>query len=504
MPKPTGRERGVAAVLLLLFSAFGVYLLRKEWDSLSTAVYLWNAMTLAVAATGAFFSLQWFRLRIRLRGARRRRTWALWGVALVTLPGFIAIVFHEPHPRYALRGTFLLLFLLMLVGLSTVRLGGWLREVMNGRLGRVLVLLYVNGLVALIALEVGLRVLGMLSPNPILSPPNLKAEKRIRDHILKPHQVHQGFAANALGFYDQAFDATTKRGARVLACADSFGVETVPYSQNFLTRLETEELEVYNLGVDGISPAGYLYLLEEHFTRFQADYALICLFLGNDITGLPSKPPSMAWLRPDFWYLGFVPPRIMTLVAERERMSGAGQEGRSQEAAVGVEGVGEGSVGRTVESPTFSREAFLRIETERARVCLRPGLDEEIDRQFGQLRDILQTMKARTKGRLGVVLIPDEFQVNDVLWGEVVVRTTMTERSGLDREGPNRRVREICQALGIDSLDLLPTLKPIGERAYHCQDTHWNAQGHRVAAEAIRPWLAKQVEKIQSTSKEGE
>ena len=93
------------------------------------------------------------------------------------------------------------------------------------------------------------------------------------------------------------------------------------------------------------------------------------------------------------------------------------------------------------------------------------------------------------------MLIPDEFQVEDGLWDEVVASVG----SRLDRDQPQDRIRAFLRQEGLPSLDLLPILRAVppladGQRhLYHLQDTHFNVRGNQVAgeklAEFLRPYL---------------
>jgi hypothetical protein len=92
---------------------------------------------------------------------------------------------------------------------------------------------------------------------------------------------------------------------------------------------------------------------------------------------------------------------------------------------------------------------------------------------------------------LKFVLIPDEFQVEDELWEEIV------RQSGkpLDRDLPQRRIVEWLQARGRSVLDLLPLLRAVepledGRRhVYHAQNMHFNARGNAIAGRALAGFL---------------
>ena len=89
------------------------------------------------------------------------------------------------------------------------------------------------------------------------------------------------------------------------------------------------------------------------------------------------------------------------------------------------------------------------------------------------------------------MLIPDEFQVEDALWEQIVARAGVT----LERDRPQRLVAGFLEERGVPFLDLLPVLRAVpplsdGNRhLYHSRDTHFNARGNRVVAEALASFL---------------
>jgi hypothetical protein len=89
------------------------------------------------------------------------------------------------------------------------------------------------------------------------------------------------------------------------------------------------------------------------------------------------------------------------------------------------------------------------------------------------------------------MIIPDEFQVEDELWERV------SERAGrpLERDRPQALLQAWLAEEQIPHLDLLPILRaapPLADgrrHLYHARDTHWNARGNRIAAQALADFL---------------
>ena len=95
---------------------------------------------------------------------------------------------------------------------------------------------------------------------------------------------------------------------------------------------------------------------------------------------------------------------------------------------------------------------------------------------------------------LAVLLIPDQFQVDDALWKEVQRRLG---RDDLDREQPQRRISAWLRERGVPYLDLLPELRQVPPLAdgrghlYHRRDTHWNRRGNEAAGAALARFLPR-------------
>jgi hypothetical protein len=92
---------------------------------------------------------------------------------------------------------------------------------------------------------------------------------------------------------------------------------------------------------------------------------------------------------------------------------------------------------------------------------------------------------------LGIVLIPSDFQINEVLL------STLQRRMGyvadaIDVELPQRRLRLMAQAHRLPTLDLLPTMREAGASAY-CQNQNLlSRQGNALVADSLELWLERQ------------
>jgi lysophospholipase L1-like esterase len=84
-----------------------------------------------------------------------------------------------------------------------------------------------------------------------------------------------------------------------------------------------------------------------------------------------------------------------------------------------------------------------------------------------------------------IVLAPSEFQVNPNL-RSTVLACLGKNISDYDTEIPQRFIKNILEMENIPYVDLLPTFSKQDSRiTYQNLDTHWNATGNKMAAEAI-------------------
>ena len=150
-----------------------------------------------------------------------------------------------------------------------------------------------------------------------------------------------------------------------------------------------------------------------------------------------------------------------------------------------------------LEKPTFERQRFLRIERDRVEIT-NPALRRTrlaYERFFAWFARIHQEA-----GRdLVVLLIPDEFQVNDDLWQELM--NSVADPDRFERDSPQQRILEHTQRLAIPTLDLLPVLRQQPGPLYHLHDTHLNSAGNRVAGEALAEFLLEVLSSRQSAGR---
>ncbi len=143
--------------------------------------------------------------------------------------------------------------------------------------------------------------------------------------------------------------------------------------------------------------------------------------------------------------------------------------------------------------PTFGRDRFLAIEAGRMALCLRSeeeGFRRLADIAAATVSELADEVEA-TGARFVVMLIPDQYQVDDSLVDEVL-RHDGGSRDDYDFERPQRVLGDALDASGIQVLDLLPVFRAAaaGGALYRPRDTHWNRRGNELAAAVLADVLA--------------
>jgi hypothetical protein len=367
--------------------------------------------------------------------------------------------------------------------------------------------------VAALGLELGLRAWAASNPSALTARVGAGPRELVKRFRCQPGEVRFGFPCNSRGFYDEEFMRRDADDATPLVASigDSFSVGMVPHPLHFTTICETQlDARIDNIGVAGVGPAEYLTLLVEEALPLAPDMILVGVFVGNDLNvydalvDLPN-PRLRAWLQRDHVLLYVLPKRLIRLRSERARLRALrGGAPRSQEAAdqrlvltpeqalAAYPWVSDPSL----EESSLSPEAFHRLETERARdICSQEPPSLQL------LQKSLRAAK-RAAGRvpLAVMLIPDEFQVEDSLWSIVEARAARP----LERTRAQALVKAWLAQEGIPCLDLLPVLRTVpplqdGDRhLYHRLDTHFNARGNEAVAKALVEFLREDIEAIRA------
>lgn len=302
--------------------------------------------------------------------------------------------------------------------------------------------------------------------------------------------------SNALGYRDP--DRGPKGGAfRILALGDSFtfgwGVEREDTFEARMERLHADAgtgppLEVINAGVPGYNLYQSVLALEKKGWKVDPDIVLFGAFVQNDFS---------ANLTTEEW----IARKKSGKKKEDKPALAAWLEANSQ-AWVWLRTRYKSSY--RLQRTWYKITRVFKPEKERHRyrslMVFREPFSEEMKREWRLTEKLLLRLRddVRARGRrLLIVLFPPELQTKRERWKKDIRKIDL-EGSSFDIEKPNKRLAAFCRANGISLLDLLPVFRAsvdAGQELYLTSDHHWNAEGHRLAAETIlkdlyaRGWL---------------
>lgn len=360
----------------------------------------------------------------------------------------------------------------------------------------------------LLICEIGLRLIGVSFPLLKMPDPYLGFRLMPGATGLYTAEGRAWIRINSHGWRDRERQKEKPVGTlRIAVLGDSFvDAMQVPLEQTFCSLLEKRlgeqglkpytNVEVLNFGVGGYATAQELLVLRRHVWEFFPDVVLLACLTSNDV-----KDNSRT--RAGAGYPVFVRLGNELVVDYSFRESAAYRKHTSL-------------TGRMIRlALRYSRlvQVFNRVRNVRRQLRLAEasgfeerGLDPDVYRDpptaewenvWGLTEDLIALMNREVKdrgARFGVVLITNNIQVHP----QVEERRRYLEAWGLrDLSYPNRRIAACCQRENIALLDLVPGFRADVERrgvALHgfkrtLGRGHWNAEGHRLAAELIAPWV---------------
>ncbi|HJP01380.1 MAG TPA: hypothetical protein QF764_06405 [Planctomycetota bacterium] len=362
-----------------------------------------------------------------------------------------------------------------------------LRRLLPERARRVLAGLSLSLPLLLVTGELGVRGLRIAWPHPILVTESASSEIKRGAGRRQPGSFLYGFPLNSGGHYDTEFVPRSElSGPLVVSIGDSFSYGTVPLPHHYTSVCEQElpGVEVYNMGYPGIGPGDYLYLLETEALALDPDLILIEIFLGNDIDALSKAPTAPRWFDADSYLLTVLAFRLKSFdQAEIADTVGAAS---TAERALNQPWLAD----PLLEKPSLGEEIYMLVETQAAAaVCEHHERVAWGLRHAEFLKSLIRLERAAGDVPLVFVLLPDEFQIEDRLWQEILRRTGKS----LDRDLPNREALAWARSHGRAMLDMTPALRavaplPDGERhLYHLRNMHFNKRGNEVVGRELAP-----------------
>jgi hypothetical protein len=317
----------------------------------------------------------------------------------------------------------------------------------------------------------------------------------------KPKTPVEGFVLNSRGLRTREYAEAKAPGAyRVVVLGDSFAYGGVPDAVHWTSLLESGlavrrggAIEVLRFGVPGSGPPFALRLWQLEGRGLGADLVIHAFFVGNDFFDEQAAPlGGRSWSErlADLSYAFRAARSVARLRSGLEAPAlgeVAGDAAPRETGGYELAGFDYGE-----DRPTFTEEAFDRIEAERLSLCL---VDEDVrfavrlDRTT-RLLDALRLDAESGGARFLVAILPDEFQVDAVVLDRAA-RHAGRSPAEYDLERPQRRLLEHCRTSGLDCVDLLPAFRAAAPEAplFRPRDTHWSRAGHALAARQLVRYL---------------
>jgi lysophospholipase L1-like esterase len=248
-----------------------------------------------------------------------------------------------------------------------------------------------------------------------------------------------------------------------------------------LAAADGQRLEVLNAGMGGYGTSDELLLWERVVAALRPDLVLVAFF-PNDVRNNLER----AWFDVREGRVVQVAepprPRVRWLYkAQKFLVSRSHLAYLVKSAALTLSGA---APDRREEVPDAPRGKLLEDE-EVFLVEPSPRIARGWTLTFALLRELALRVEA-SGARFAVVLVPNRYQVDAALW-RLHARQLGLDPAAFGPELPQRRFAEWSRETGIPVIDLLPELRERNRdnSFYHLLDAHWNAAGHRVAAEAL-------------------
>ncbi|MEW6348976.1 MAG: SGNH/GDSL hydrolase family protein [Thermodesulfobacteriota bacterium] len=293
---------------------------------------------------------------------------------------------------------------------------------------------------------------------------------------------YNGFRLSSRGFKDAEFSLRKEESVfRILGIGDSFTFGSVPYPDCVLTllrhRLTTQgRYEVINMGICGNGPKEYLSLLAAEGLELSPDLVLVLFFVGNDFANAGHGRSLCSYS------YGCTMAKYLFTVYRRQE---------------GLPTFAPGEVYRDDE-PLPDYDQFLRMETSASLIFIRAkNWRHHFDSAVHYLAEMNRT--CNTNGaKLLTVIIPDRVQVEPGLQAEVIKalregrwpdngRWPTLTKGDMDFRGPNKLLAAELDRQKIRCVDLTDEFEKASahRKLFRANDSHWNIEGNRLAAELV-------------------
>jgi hypothetical protein len=312
---------------------------------------------------------------------------------------------------------------------------------------------------------------------------------------------------NQFGFNDRDYALSKPENIfRILIAGDSFswaggkeGNYTALLEKKFEEYYGVHHVDVINAGYPMTHTGEQLALLKKYALQYHPDMVILGFFAGNDfIDAVPYRKiivvnDTYFFIdeRYEKTFMGYPivgKSRLWYFIKQKLRVL------RGMSDVHASESNEQTLPSNQNENCTFSEEAFLKIEKPRLEFCNKESYQKgryqpNIDLIFTSIAE-MQNLLSRQNIQLIVGIYPDEFQVDQQLFSQIIERFNM-EKDDYEIELMQRILKQYLDSRKIAHIDFLDTFRSKSQEGplYLCRNTHWNEAGNELAASLLFQYL---------------
>lgn len=334
----------------------------------------------------------------------------------------------------------------------------------------------------------------------------------------KPGLILNGFVFNSHGFESPNYPYSKPSNTiRILLLGDSFGIGSVPYNSNFIQILENQlnqellnkknhKVQAINLSINCIGTGFYKRLLEVEGVKYKPDVIVVSFFVGNDFTDdmdyhKEFVKSQQTLLKDDPIPIFFYRSKFMSLIKNLYLLKYSGKNLQKYSSTTNKSLFGTYIGGEQVSSyspfrASMSDVDFINMEKRRLDVYIKNSTTYSFLNKIQENLLAIRDISNKIKGKILVLIIPDEMQINSQLITRVSEERNIPEKL-LDKQLPQKILTSFLKKNNIKYVDLLESFNnQNADYFYQPRDSHLNIYGTSAVAKILYANLQEIISKL--------